>query len=300
MTGPLEHLNAAAQTPKRVVVLGAGGFVGGALRRRLRKVSVPVLALARGEIDLARAGAAAALTGLLAPGDSLVMAAAAAPCKTNAMLIDNIAMMAAVCEAIERVAVGHVVYISSDAVYADEPRPLSEASPAEPSSLHGAMHLAREVMLREACRAPLAVLRPTLIYGDGDPHNGYGPNRFLRLAAGGKDIVLFGDGEERRDHVLIDDVAEVARLALLRRSRGVLNIATGTVWSFREVAEKVAARFDPPPAIKGGPRRGPMPHGGYRPFDIALCKRAFPEFAYTPLDEGLARIRSLTMERANG
>ena len=27
--------------------------------------------------------------------------------------------------------------------------------------------------------------------------------------AGGKEIVLFGKGEERRDHVLIDDVAEV-------------------------------------------------------------------------------------------
>ena len=25
-------------------------------------------------------------------------------------------------------------------------------------------------------------LRPTLVYGENDPHNGYGPNMFLRLA----------------------------------------------------------------------------------------------------------------------
>jgi UDP-glucose 4-epimerase len=41
-------------------------------------------------------------------------------------------------------------------------------------------------------------VRSTLIYGEGDPHNGHGPNRFRRLAAAGQEIVLFGEGEERR------------------------------------------------------------------------------------------------------
>src|SRR5258708_20458707 len=71
--------------------------------------------------------------------------------------------------------------------------------------MHGIMHLARELMLNATVKAPLAVVRSTLIYGEGDPHNGYGPNRFRRLAAAGQEIVLFGEGEERRDHVLIDD-----------------------------------------------------------------------------------------------
>ena len=55
--------------------------------------------------------------------------------------------------------------------------------------------------VRRCARRDLAILRPTLIYGAGDPHNGYGPNRFRRLAATGKPIILFGEGEERRDHV---------------------------------------------------------------------------------------------------
>ncbi len=73
------------------------------------------------------------------------------------------------------------------------------------------------------------MLRPTLIYGAADPHNGYGPNRFCRLAAAGEEIVLFGEGEERRDHVAVEDVAEIAFRVLMRRSRGVLNLATGDV-----------------------------------------------------------------------
>jgi nucleoside-diphosphate-sugar epimerase len=151
------------------------------------------------------------------------------------------------------------------------------------------MHLTREVMFDAEVKAPLAHLRPSLLYGAGDPHNGYGPNRFRRLAAKGEDIVLFGEGEERRDHVLIEDVGELAARVTLMKSRGVLNIATGEVHSFRAIAEQVIALSGRKVAIRGTPRVGPMPHSGYRPFDITACRRAFPDFRYTSLRDGLAR-----------
>jgi hypothetical protein len=39
-----------------------------------------------------------------------------------------------------------------------------------------------------------------------------------------------------------------------------------------------------------------MPHRGYRPFDISACRKAFPEFRYTSLAEGLAKTHKLMME----
>jgi nucleoside-diphosphate-sugar epimerase len=131
-----------------------------------------------------------------------------------------------------------------------------------------------------------------LIYGADDPHNGYGPNRFRRLAAAGKEIVLFGAGEERRDHVWIEDVAELAVRMIARRSRGSLNAATGTVISFRDAAEAVAALFGRPVAIASSPRSGPMPHDGYRPFDVAATRSAFPDFAYTLPRAGFAKVHA--------
>jgi UDP-glucose 4-epimerase len=128
-----------------------------------------------------------------------------------------------------------------------------------------------------------------LIYGAGDPHNGYGPNRFRRLANKGEPIVLFGEGEERRDHVLIDDVAEIAARVIYRRSRGVLNIATAVTSSFREIAEEVIKASGRSVAISRAPRSGAPPHNGYRPFDNAACRTAFPDFAFVPLKEGLAK-----------
>jgi UDP-glucose 4-epimerase len=156
------------------------------------------------------------------------------------------------------------------------------------------MHLAREIAFSSTLKSPLATLRPSLLYGAGDPHNGYGPNRFRRLANEDKDIVLFGEGEERRDHVLIDDVAELIFRVLTRRSAGTLNIASGETHSFRDIAERIVATAAHQVAIKSSPRNGPMPHNGYRPFDIAACRAAFPDFSFTPISEGIVSTQHMT------
>jgi UDP-glucose 4-epimerase len=287
----LEHLNPEPMDPGRVVVMGAGGFVGGAITRRLGTAGIETLALTRREVDLLAEGAAESLAARLRPDDALVAVSAIAPVKTVQMLKDNLTIAEALASAVKARPPAHLLNIGSDAVYAESPEPLSESSCASPGSLHGVMHLAREVMLSEAAGAvPFASLRPTLIYGLDDPHNGYGPNRFRRLAAEGREIVLFGEGEERRDHVWVEDVAALAVRMLQRRSRGVLNAATGTVVSFRQVAELVSGHFPEPVPIKGSPRVGPMPHNGYRPFDPAETRTAFPDFAYTRPEEGFALV----------
>jgi UDP-glucose 4-epimerase len=282
----LEHSNPVRKAPSRVVVIGAGGFLGGAICARLGADKVPALALTRQELDLLKPEAAATLQRLLRADDSVVFVSALAPTRNNAMLIDNLRMAEAVCAALAAQPVAHLVYVSSDAVYSDDANPVTERSCQQPSSLHGVMHLAREIMLRAALKLPLAILRPTLIYGAKDPHNGYGPNRFRRLAAKGEAITLFGEGEEKRDHILVDDVAALTSAALHHRSKGVLNIATGRSASFREAAEMVVALSPRPVEIRGTPRQNPITH---RHFDITDCLKAFPEFHYVPLRDGLAR-----------
>jgi UDP-glucose 4-epimerase len=286
----LQHHNRTPRLPPRTVVLGAGGFIGGAIQRQLESVGGAVIGLGRTELELLADGADERLAALLRPDDTLVIVSARAPCKTPAMLLENIRMMASICTALARRPVAHLIYVSSDAVYADGPLPLTEASPAAPTSLHGAMHLAREQMLLAAAGGtPLAILRPTLVYGAADPHNGYGPNKFRRQANRGEAIVLFGEGEERRDHVDVAVIAEITHLVIDHRSAGVLNIATGTVASFRALADKAVALSPRKVEIKGLPRNGPMPHNGYRAFDASATQKAFPDFRYTAVDVGLAR-----------
>jgi nucleoside-diphosphate-sugar epimerase len=295
----LQHGHASDLVPERVVVIGAEGFVGAALVAQLAAAKISHLGLGRHEIDLLTTGAAELLAAQLRPGDVVVAAAARAPCRTMAMFIENMIIVKAIIDALVRVPISHVINVSSDAVYGDEPAPLTEHAPTAPESLHGAMHLAREIAFRSEIPAPLAIVRPTLIYGASDPHNGYGPNRFRRQAARGEEILLFGEGEERRDHVLVDDVAALILRIALRRSTGTLNIATGETYSFRAIAEMVVAAARKPLTIKGSPRHGPMPHNGYRPFDPAACHVAFPDFRYVSLPAGIQRVQT-EMEAALG
>lgn len=291
----ITNLHASPRKPARVVVLGAGGFIGGATVRRLRSEGIEVAELGRGSCDLLASDAATCLAAELRPDDALVFVSARAPVKNVAMLMENMRMGEAVCAALQKQPVAHVVYVSSDAVYKDSAEPLSESSCAEPGSLHGVMHLTREVMLRSEFSGPLVFVRPTLTYGIDDPHNGYGPNRFRRLAAEGKDLVLFGEGEEQRDHVAVDDIAELVLRIVLHRSTGIVNAVSGDVVSFRTLAEFIAAQFTSPVAITGSPRTGPMPHNGWRPFTPSAALTTFPGFKFTSWREGIGRMCAETL-----
>jgi UDP-glucose 4-epimerase len=285
----LEHLNRQPAPPSRVVVIGAGGFIGSTLTRQLAGADIPVLPVTRRDVDLLAPDASGRLRALLRPTDSVVFISAMAPAKTNAMLMQNLRMAEAACRAMSDVPPAHLVYVSSDAIYADDANPVTERSPAAPSTLHGMMHAARELMLRNASAAPAAMLRPTLVYGANDPHNGYGPNRFRRQAAKGEPITIFGEGEERRDHVLVEDVARLTVLILQHRSAGAVNAVTGRSVSFHDVAHLVAAQFSPPAQVLSVPRPGPRPHLTHRHFDITDCMKAFPAFRYTDVADGIAR-----------
>jgi nucleoside-diphosphate-sugar epimerase len=283
----LAHKLLDEENPSQTIILGAG-FVGSAAARCLKSEGASCLSIRRKDLDLLSDGADEKLASLINNSSTLVIVSALAPVKNYKMLHENLRMLEPIVNVLSEVKPAHIVYVSSDAVYKDSSNPLSENSCAEPSSLHGVMHLTREIVLREiAGDIPLAIVRPSLIYGLADPHNGYGPNRFYRDACNAQDIQLFGEGEERRDHVYIDDVGELISRVVRRRSEGVLNIATGEVYSFREIAEKIAKRPNQNIKVVGNLRNGPIPHNGYRAFDAAATHLAFPDFKYTSIKQGL-------------
>jgi len=271
----------------RVVVVGAGGFVGGAIAKEAAADGHEVVCIDRAMIDLLAPTAADQLAGLIRTSDCVVFAAAEAPCKTPESLERNIALVFTVLQAIRISTPTYLMNVSSDAVYLDSATPLSESSPIGPANLHGAMHAAREALLNTAPTSVIHI-RPTLIYGFGDPHNGYGPNQFISRIRSGADIQLFGNGEERRDHVHIGDVARIAARCLLKRPAGSLNVASGEVQSFREIAERTIKLNGGKVQIQTTLRNGPMPHGGYRPIAIDQLRELFPDIVPIKVLDGLA------------
>ena len=276
--------------PSRVVLLGAQGFLASRLRAALEDARIPVHAIGSRDIDLTSLTAADSLRSALKEGDSVVFLSAITPDKGKGVdaLMANLRMGEQVCAALAQVRPKQVVYISSDAVYRDAEPFIDESGPADSGSLYGTMHALRERMLAHVLGAgtALAILRPTLVFGAGDTHNSYGANRFMRAAVADGRITLFGQGEEQRDHVYVDDVVSIVRQVLDHVSSGVLNLVTGQSISFGDLARKVASIAGAGVTVEFKPRAaGPVLH---RHYDATALFRAFPDFRFAPRDRALA------------
>jgi len=287
-----------SMNPGRVVVLGGGGFIGSAILSRLKKSGFPLECVGQQNCNLLAPQAEKKLASLLRSDDTLIFVSAKAPCRTTAGLIENLQMAQTVIAALKLQKINHLIYISSDAVYRDSNKPINESSCAEPSTIHGVMQLAREVALKSELDLPLANIRPTLVYGLKDPHNSYGPNSFRRLAVKNEDIVLYGEGEELRDHVYVDDVAQLVYLVACHKCVGIANAVSGEVVSFRKLAEFISVQNKSSGAVRATVRSGKMPHNGYREFKTSKASELFPGFRFSGWAEGLSAVhQSQLLER---
>ena len=165
--------------PNRVVVLGSNGFISSAVINRLSDLNINTLNISRKEFDLENSNSVDGLSNLIDERDTILFVAANAPVKNESMLLSNFLICKNICQLLNKKKINHLIYISSDAVYKDSMKLIDEASCAEPDSLHGLMHLSREVMIQNSYNGDLCILRPTLVFGIADPHNGYGPNSFF-------------------------------------------------------------------------------------------------------------------------
>ena len=272
-------------TNSRLVVLGATGFVGSHLTSLAQSQGLEVLPLGSNDLDLRHPDASTRLSDLLREADILVNCAAIAPSKSSNDVAANLSMAQAITDAARLRPVAHQVLVSSDAVYGTASGVVNEECPCNPDSLHGVMSLGRELIANEAPVKGLTVLRPAPIYGDGDTHNAYGPNRFARQALESGMIEVFGKGEARRDHVTVGDVATIAMKAALQRFSGILNVASGNSISFSELAVAVGNQTGATVASVGSES---LPT--HRAFDTSRLARTFPDVVPTTPTLGIPQM----------
>jgi UDP-glucose 4-epimerase len=274
--------------PRRVVILGASGFLGRAVQGELARAGVEVVAHSAKTLDLTRPEAAETLAGQLDSGTALVFASALTPDRGQTLdtYTANVAMAATVARALERQP-APCVYISSDAVYGFDVNPVTEETAIAPGGYYALAKYTGEKLL-EYVAGPgglgLLSLRVAAVFGPGDPHGSYGPNGFARSLARDRSIRIFGQGEEERDHVHVDDVARLTVALMRAGASGVFNIATGRSRSFAQVIEAIRKLVPYEVAVTNAPRKSPITH---RSYDIARLDQAVPGFPFTPLEDGL-------------
>lgn len=192
--------------------------------------------------------------------------------------------------------VRRVVYASSSAVYGDSPAlPKHEDMLPMPKSPYAAHKLAGEhlcAVFTHVYGLETVALRYFNVYGPRqDPHSEYAAviPRFITALLGGTRPVVFGDGEQTRDFLYVEDVVRANLLAAEAPAAigHVMNIGSGRSMSLNEVLRTVADLLDVSPDAEYQPGRV----GDVRD-SRADIERARELLGYDPgvgLREGLAR-----------
>jgi len=283
----IEHLNSKSINPKRVIVFGGNGFIGKKLVEILKKQNINILNIGSKDIDLIKKNSIEKVKNTICDSDTIVFLSAITPDRGRGIdaLMQNLIMLRNLLIALKNKNIAHFIYFSSDAVYGNSENLITESSPCDPSDLYGTMHLTRELMLSEFKKLPLLILRLTMVYGQNDTHNSYGPNRFIHSVIKESSITLYGDGEERRDYIQIDDLVEIVNRCIFMKSLGVLNVATGNSKTFKEIAGIVILNFNKNVNIQYQNRSISVFH---RHYNISNLYKSFPGVKLRKIENGIA------------
>jgi UDP-glucose 4-epimerase len=272
-----------------VIVLGHSGFIGRALTRDLRERGADVHGFASRDLDLRNPAAFDVLDPLL-EAESVVFVCAALTPDRGASIdtsLDHIGLTGNLARRLSQRTLRKCIFLSSDAVYPMIDAPVDELTPIGPVGAYPVAKYTSECLMQMAfAQHPeqLLIVRPTAIFGPGDTHNSYGPNRFVRAAVADHTLRLFGHGEETRDHLYIDDLTRILVDLGTTDACGILNVATGTSRSFDSIVEDLRGLTPEPFDVQYAPRSGAITH---RQFATGRLAELFPDLQFTPFEDGL-------------
>ncbi|HET6742109.1 MAG TPA: NAD-dependent epimerase/dehydratase family protein [Kribbella sp.] len=289
---------------ERVLVTGASGFIGRAVVGALRERGVAVTAVDREPPDSSWDDGVHVVTGDLAEQETCVAAfetrptavvhlaaltsvlrSVDAPMQTFAQ---NVTITQVLLELSRGSGVDRFVLASTNAVVGDVGTSTINANlPLRPLTPYGATKAACEMLLSAYSGSygmATAALRFTNVYGPGMSHKDSFVPRMMRAALGGTGVRVYGDGQQRRDLVFIEDVVSGILLALDNKYDGRAIIGSGRSVSVLEMIETVRAVTGcPVPAEHIEAPAGEMP---------AVVVDITNDLGYRPtvsLEDGLAR-----------
>lgn len=257
---------------QRILITGAGGFVGAAAARAalhdghevialVRRSDAPRLAGIRDRIavhavDLSDTAMTAALVQSLAPGIVVHSAweGVGGPLRAGDIQLDNIRTTVALADAAIAAGARKFVGIGSQAEYGRFDRRIVETDLPRPTLLYGAAKLAAYHLADQRCREAgmdFAWLRLFSVFGPGDNPNWLIPSVAAALLRG--EAPKCTPGTQNWDYLHIDDVARaVIAVAATDRAKGLFNLSSGDPIAVRSIVETLRDLAAPGLALRFG------------------------------------------------
>ena len=138
-----------------------------------------------------------------------------------------------------------IIFSSTSAVYG-EPRylPVDEKHETLPISIYGASKLTAEKYTEMYCNAygiKYTILRYANVYGPGSRSV---ISIFVKNIIRKKSPMIFGDGNQTRDYIYIDDIVRATILAIKNADNLKLNIGTGKEASIKNIVSIISKQLE--------------------------------------------------------
>lgn len=191
--------------------------------------------------------------------------------------------------------VGRFVFTSSIAVYGKNQLPMTESLTPFPEDSYGIAKLAVEHELKvshEMFGLDYIIFRPHNVYGErqniGDKYRNV-IGIFMNRLMTGQDLIIFGDGEQRRAFTYIGDIIPaIARSVDVPDARNqVFNVGADRHYSVNELAAVVCSEMGTPGRIQHVDARNEVKLA-YS--DHAKLMHVFPDLTETDLAVGVHRM----------
>lgn len=141
------------------------------------------------------------------------------------------------------------IFSSSAAVYGTQVSKLAkETDTASPTSPYGVSKLAAEKYIEYYCRKhnmPYVSFRYSNVYGPKQSSSAEGGvvAIFIKNILANKPVTINGEGNQTRDFIYVEDVAEANLIASNSNVSGIFNISTGRGMSINKIHEIIAKSF---------------------------------------------------------
>lgn len=136
------------------------------------------------------------------------------------------------------------VFASSGAPVGEVTPPIHEELPSHPVSPYGASKLAGEgycSAYKQSYGVDTVVLRFGNVYGPGSAHKSSVVAKFIKEALDGQPLEIYGDGNQTRDFIYIDDLTRAITLAATKPNIGgeTFQIASNRETTVGEMTEQL-------------------------------------------------------------
>jgi UDP-glucose 4-epimerase len=160
----------------------------------------------------------------------------------------NVVGMINLLEACRKSEVKRLVYSSSGAIFGEAKYlPIDEDHPLNPESPYAVSKLAAEkyaFAYHKVYGIPTVTVRYFNAYGPRQDSSEYANavSIFLSLTKEGKPVTIFGNGEQTRDFIFIDDIIRANILAATRPAAAgeIFNISSGEVHDIKQLIDLIA------------------------------------------------------------